>query len=274
MIEFPAEFMSLPVGQEDCLEFWETLCAFSFGSEPQKKTAFSTLHLSVLECYKYLSTMLTDHCHRQPLERLEFYYLAVEMYMPGQNPSSLSTMGALDPLVSSLELKRRAEGKANSLVPDNLKFHKDDMDRLQNAIKQDAKGSETLSGSLANKAQAINTVHFSEAVNQITAVMDSGSKVDIHNLYETTFQSGEKILILYLVKKLTKIHGVPVIMKLTPFRESFPEFLAWAISTDDQGVTPPHAVGKQLHVRQVEAVLKGTWESHLLLLDLCKRLNS
>jgi len=130
--------------------------------------------------------------------------------------SQYYAMGALGPLVSSLELKRLSEGKSNSLVPDNLKFHKDDMDRLQNAIKQDAKGSETLSGSLANKTQAIDTVHFSEAVNQITAVLDSGSKVDTHNLYETTFQSGEKIVILYLVKKLSKIHGVPVIMRLTP----------------------------------------------------------
>ena len=43
-IDFLAEFMSLPSGQEDCLDFWETLCAFSFGSESQKKTAFSTLH--------------------------------------------------------------------------------------------------------------------------------------------------------------------------------------------------------------------------------------
>jgi hypothetical protein len=115
--------------------------------------------------------------------------------MPGQNPLSLSTMETLDSLVSLLELKRLSEGKSNSLEPDNIKFHKDDMDRLQNAIKQDAKGSETLSGSLANKAQAINTVHFSEAVGQLNAVLDSGSKVDIHNLYETAFQSGEKVVI-------------------------------------------------------------------------------
>ena len=116
MIEFATEFMSLPVGQEDCLEFWETLCAFSFGSDSQRKTAFSTLHLSVLESYTHLSTMLTDYCHRQHLERLEFYYLAVEMYMPGQNPLSLSTMETLDSLVSLLELKRLSEGKSNSLV--------------------------------------------------------------------------------------------------------------------------------------------------------------
>ena len=57
MIEFPAEFMSLPVGQEVCLE-------------SQKKKAFSTLHISILEIYKHLSTMLMDRCHRQPLERL------------------------------------------------------------------------------------------------------------------------------------------------------------------------------------------------------------
>ena len=271
MIEFPTEFMSLPVGQEDCLEFWETLCAFSFGSNSQRKTALSTLHLSVPESYTHLSTMLTDNCHRQPSERLEFYYLAVEMYMPGHNPLSLSTMETLDSLVALLELKRLSEGKINSLVPDNIKFHKDDMDRLHNAIKQDAKGSETLSGSRANKAQAINTIHFSEAINQLSAVLDSGSKVDIHNLYETAFQSGEKVIILYLVKRLSKIHGVPVIMRLTQYRESPPEFLAWAISPDDQGVTPPHAVGKNLHNNQVDAILKGSWESKLLLLDLCKR---
>ena len=46
-------------------------------------------------------------------------------------------------------------------MPDIIKFHKDDMDRLQNIAKQDAKGSETLSGSLANKAEAVNPVHFS-----------------------------------------------------------------------------------------------------------------
>ena len=114
--------------------------------------------------------------------------------MPGQNPLSLSTMGALDPLVALLELKRLSEGKSSVLVPDVIKFHKDDMDRLQNAIKQDA-----------NNAQAVNTVHFSEAVNQITAVLDSGSKVDTNNLYETAFQSGEKIIILYLVKRLSKV---------------------------------------------------------------------
>ena len=270
MIEFPAEFMSLPIGQEDSLEFWETLCAFSFGSESQRKMAFSTLHLSVLESYTHLSTMLTDNCHRQPSERLEFYYLAVEMYMPGQNPLSLSTMESLDSLVALLELKRLSEGKANSLVPDNIKFHKDDMDRLHSAMKQDAKGAETVSGSLANKAQAINTVHFSEAVIQLNAVLDAGSKVDIHNLYETAFQSGEKILILYLVKRMA-VRGVPVIMRLAQHRDCFPEFLAWAISTDDHGVTPPHAVGKKLHHQQVDAILKGNWESKLLLLDLCKR---
>ena len=54
---------------------------------------------------------------------------------------SLSTMETLETLVSLLELKRLSEGKSNLLVPDNIKFHKDDMDRLQNAIKQDAKGS-------------------------------------------------------------------------------------------------------------------------------------
>ena len=123
MIEFPTELKSLPVGQEDCLEFWETLCAFSFGSDSQRKTAFSTLHLSVLESYTHLSTMLTDNCHRQPSERLEFDYLAVEMYMPGQHPLSLSTMETLDSLVALLELKRLSEGKIISLVPENIKFH-------------------------------------------------------------------------------------------------------------------------------------------------------
>ena len=102
----------------------DTLC-FLFGSETQKKKAFSTLHISILESYKHLSTMLTDHCHMQPLERLEFYYLAVELYMPGQNPLSLSTMGALDPLVSSLELKRLSEGKSSLLVPNVIKFLKE-----------------------------------------------------------------------------------------------------------------------------------------------------
>ena len=106
MIEFPAEFMSLPVarahvGQEDCLEFWETLCAFSFGSESQRKTAFSTLHLSVLESYKYLSTMLTDHCMPQAASREigvllfgcgDVYARAepfVTRYYGGPRPSSL-----------------------------------------------------------------------------------------------------------------------------------------------------------------------------------------
>ena len=98
--------------------------------------------------------------------------------------------------------------------PDDIKFHKADMDRLQNAIKEDAKGSETLSCSLANKAQAINTVQFSDTVGQLNAVSDSGSKVDIHNLYDTAFQSGEKVVILYLVKRLSKIHGVAVLMRL------------------------------------------------------------
>ena len=167
-----------------------------------------------------------DHCHRQTPERLEFYYLAVELYMPGQNPLSLSTMGALDPLVSPLELKRLSEGKTDLLVPDMIKFHKDDMDRLKNAIKQAAKVSEAISGSLANKAEAVNTVHFSEAVNQITAVLDSGSKVDTNNLYETAFQCGEKIIILYLVKRLARVQGCQMIMRLTQCRDSFSEFLA------------------------------------------------
>ena len=43
------------------------------------------------------------------------------------------------------------------------------------------------------------------------------------------------------------------------------------MSTDDQGVTPPHAVGKGLRSSQVDAILKGKWESSLFLLDLCKR---
>ena len=64
--------------------------------------------------------MLIDRCQRQPPERLEFYCLAVESYMPGQNPLFLSTMGTLDPLVSSLELKRLSEGKSDLLVPDIL----------------------------------------------------------------------------------------------------------------------------------------------------------
>ena len=61
--------------------------------------------------------------------------------MPGQHLLSLTTMETLDSMVSLLELKRLSEGNSNSLVPDNIKFHKDDIDRLQNAIKQDAKGS-------------------------------------------------------------------------------------------------------------------------------------
>jgi hypothetical protein len=101
--------------------------------------------------------------------------------------------------------------------------------------------------------------------------LDSGSKVDVHNLYETAFHSGEKVIILYLVKRLSKIHGVSVIMRFTQYREFPPEFLAWAISTDDRGVTPPHAVGTSLHSNQGDAILKGTWESKRLLLDLCKR---
>ena len=95
--------------------------------------------------------------------------------------------------------------------------------------------------------------------------------VDTNALYETAFQSGEKIIIMYLVKKLTKVQGCPVIMRLTQYRDSFPEFLAWALSTDDQGTTPPHGVGEKLHNAQVDALLSGAWESELLLLDLCKR---
>ena len=56
---------------------------FSFGSDSQKKTAFSTLHLSVRESYTHVGAVLTDNRHRQSSERLEFYHLAVEMYMPG-----------------------------------------------------------------------------------------------------------------------------------------------------------------------------------------------
>ena len=108
-----------------------------------------------------------------------------------------------------------SEGETELLVPDILKFHKDDMDRLKNAIKQDAKGSEAVSGSLANKAEAVNTVHFSKAVNLIAAVLDSGSEVDTNNLYETAFQCGEKIIILYLVKRLAKVQGCQMIMRLT-----------------------------------------------------------
>ena len=156
-------------------------------------------------------------------------------------------MGALDPLMSSLELKRLSEEKSGLLVPDVIKFHKDDMKRLQNAIKQDAKGSETISGSLANKAEAVNTVHFSEAVNQFTVVLSLGSKEDTNNFYEIAFQFGEKIIVLQLVKRRSKVQGSTMIMGLTQYRDSFSEFLTWAISTNNQGVTPSHGSGKKLH---------------------------
>ena len=81
--------------------------------------------------------------------------------------------------------------------------------------------------------------------------------MDTNNLHETAFQSSEKIIILYLVKRLSKVQGAPMIMRLTQYRDSFSKFLAWATNTDDQGDTSPHGIGKKLHSNQVGAILNG-----------------
>jgi hypothetical protein len=182
-----------------------------------------------------------------------------------QDAFNVSILAALEDRVKDVNAQMDLEADPPGSPTARVLYHCMQQERLQRANKDLSKAAAT--PSVASKIAGVQTQEFREASATLQALL-AGGPADPNEVFQTTFRHGCKLLTLHLLNMSTGVNGFLIFSSLSPYRNHFAEYIAWALSTDDQGLVARKSQGRLPPDSVVKALLQGLWGPQLDLYNL------
>ena len=221
-----------------------------------------------LMTFDSLKDILIDAVPRSSSDLLALWSQLHGQYFPGADPLLPSSLSDVNSVVTTIEISRKAAALQPDNAPARVRFQCQHLISKSFVHKQEVKEGAISGKVITNKADAIHTSTFDETASQCLALIDSSTKVALHELYQIIFKSGNKLLQMYIMELTTGVQGSPIFMKLSKSKGKLPAYNGWCLSVDEDGFVPTAADGKAAPC--TDAIKSGDFAGDLHLLNLCK----
>ena len=117
--------------------------------------------------------------------------------------------------------------------------------------------------------EAVKSIEFQQIAPSLEALCEV-TNVNSNAVFQRSFQSKCKAIIMYLTEIMPAIQGFRVFTSLSPHRGKTDLYLGWCLSVEADGTVPEKGKNEKLANAQLKATWAGNWVEGLDLYNLCK----
>ena len=121
----------------------------------------------------------------------------------------------------------------------------------------------------SSKVMGVLSTEFRDAVPNLLALLAVENQ-NSNALFQCTFQSQCKLLIMFILSLIGGAPGYQVFPKLSPCTGHFDLYLGWAPSVSSTGIVPKIGQNKRVSAAFCDALKKGKWLAELYLYKYAK----
>jgi hypothetical protein len=263
----PIEMIKFPSSSFGDLVDASRVHDYLFGEDSLRQIAFVERLPLILEHFPAVFHILLRNEEQPDLSaRKQRLAQLTAAYFPAlQDAFNVNLIAALEARVLDVSAQMELEADQPNSPTARVLYHCAQQERLKRADKELSKAAAT--PSVASKIAGVQTTEFREASAALSALLADGM-ADPNEVLQTTFKHLCKLLSLHVLNMCSGVSGFPIFASLSPYRNHFPEYVAWALSTDDTGVMPRKSKGRLPPESFVKALLQGLWGQQLDLYNL------